>query len=247
MPRVKIRALCLTLFTLAAVAPPANAAYADRFVPFVDASDDVHVGTARGEMYVRFGPKAAKLYRQLAGRTYTSGCIADPPGGQGTSEGSDRAPRKRGRLRVGDLRGADVCFIASPMRASDDRCLFGRVPDLASGEAPECLRIIVAMSDQGRAYVDAYARTLEIATLFFDEEPLSFPELQKSLGADVVALPNPDASPPQGKVGHFDDGRTRVISALLADGTRKFARMDGDVYSSNVPALYGDWDLLTLF
>jgi hypothetical protein len=140
-----------------------------------------------------------------------------------------------------------VCFIASPMRSSDDRCLFARVPDLMPGDVPECMRAIVAMSDQGRAYVDAYSRTMEIATIFFDERPLSFPELQKSLRADVVALAAPDASPPLGKVGHFDDGRTRVISALLADGTRKFARMDGDVYSSNVPALYGDWDLLTLF
>ena len=91
---------------------------ADRFVPFVDASDDVHVGTARGGTRTcASGPKAAKLYRTLAGRTYTSGCIADPPGGQGTSAGGDRAPRKRGRLYIGDLRGADVCFIASPLRA----------------------------------------------------------------------------------------------------------------------------------
>jgi hypothetical protein len=49
------------------------------------------------------------------------------------------------------------------------------------------------------------------------------------------------------KVGHYDDGRTRVLAAVLADGPRKFARMDGDVYSSNVPALYGDWDRLTQF
>ncbi|MDA0170359.1 hypothetical protein OJ998_14770 [Solirubrobacter taibaiensis] len=244
-----LRALLLALVALLIVVPSANAAYADRFVPFVDVSDDVHVGTARGEMYVRFGPKAAKLYRKLAGRTYTSGCIADPPGGEGTSGDlpGDRAPRKRSRLYISGLPGADVCFIASPMRASDDRCLFARVPDFVPGEAPQCLRAIVAMSDQGRAYVDAYARTMEIATIIFDEDPLSFAELQKDLGSDVVALAGPDDAPPPGTVGHFDNGHTRVISALLADGTRKFARMDGDVYSSNVPALYGDWDLLTLF
>jgi hypothetical protein len=240
--------LLMVLAGFAVTAPTAQAAVADRWVPIVDASDDVHVGQAKGETYLRFGPKAAKLYRTLAGRSYTSGCMAEQPGGQGGSGASDgRLPRKRTRVFIAGLPGADVCFIASPIRASDDRCLFASMPELVPGERLQCLRVIIALSDQGRAYVDAYARMMEIATIFFDEDPLSFAELQEDLGADVVALPTPDAAPPAGKVGHFDDGHTRVISALLADGTRKFARMDGDVYSSNVPALYGDWDFLTLF
>jgi hypothetical protein len=35
MPRVKIRALCLTLFAFAAFAPSANAAVADSLLPFL--------------------------------------------------------------------------------------------------------------------------------------------------------------------------------------------------------------------
>ena len=117
------------------------------------------------------------------------------------------------------------------------------MPDFVPGEAPECVRAIVALSDQGRAYVDAYARTMEIATIFFDEEPLSFAGAAEDRSAPTSSRCRPRTPRLRpARSGHFDDGRTRVIAALLADGTRKFARMDGDVYSSNVPALYGDWD-----
>lgn len=215
-------------------------------MPILDTSDDVHVGTARGDTYVRFGPKAAKLYRTLAGRSYTSGCMAEQPGGEGTSGGEDgRLPRKRSLVAIAGLPGADVCFIASPMRASDDGCLFPRLSDFTPGVRPQCLRMVLPLSDQGRAFADAYARTLEISTLFFDEGPPSFADVQRGAGGNVVALATADASPPPGKVGHFDDGHTRVIAALLADGTRRFARTDGGVFSTNVPALMRAPDLLT--
>ncbi len=106
--------------------------------------------------------------------------------------------------------------------------------------------MIVALSDDGRAYLDAFARSVELSEVFFSPTT-TVADLQRRYGPDVVALAGPDASPPAGTVGFFDDGRTRTVAALLADGTRRFARMDGDVFSTNVPQLTCDPEVLTLF
>ncbi|MDA0137441.1 hypothetical protein [Solirubrobacter deserti] len=229
---------CLLTFVLV---PSAHAAIGDELIPYVDASDDVHVGTpSRHAVTVRFGPRAAKLYRSLRGGPYSSGCIAERRRGT-SSGGHNELPRKRSRVTIAVTPGADVCFVATAARASDGGCINPRTV-----RDRECVRFVVALSDRGRAIVDEIKRTFEIGGLFFEDE-VPFAELQQILGGDLVTLATPDALPPPGTVGVFDDGNVRVVAALLADGTRWFARRDGGVYSTNVPRLFGDRDTLTLF
>ena len=119
-----------------------------------------------------------------------------------------RMPRKRGRVNVPVLSITDVCFISGkelrgvdgcmPAVVDDDRCVDRRRADRA-----------------GLADIDERLRAVELAALF--DAPLA--EVQEELGADVVVLESPDASPPPGKVGIFsrvaDDGRRGVA----ADGS----------------------------
>ena len=85
---------------------------------------------------------------------------------------------------------------------------------LAPDEAPWCARVIVALSADGRAYLDGFSRAAELTAVFF-HWARSLADLQRSYGTDVVALPAPDAAPPVGKVGYFDDGHTRAVAAVL--------------------------------
>ena len=106
--------------------------------------------------------------------------------------------------------------------------------------------MIVALSADGRAYLDGFSRAAELTAVFF-HWARSLADLQRSYGTDVVALPAPDAAPPVGKVGYLDDGHTRAVAAVLEDGTRRFVRRDGDVFSTNVEQLARDPEVLTLF
>ena len=74
--------------------------------------------------------------------------------------------------------------------------------------------MIVALSADGRAYLDGFSRAAELTAVFF-HWARSLADLQRSYGTDVVALPAPDAAPPVGKVGYFDDGHTRAVAAVL--------------------------------
>jgi hypothetical protein len=55
----------------------------------------------------------------------------------------------------------------------------------------------------------------------------------------VVALEQSDAAPAPGTTGVYLNGATRVVAVTLRDGTRKFVRWDGDVYSTNAPEFAG--------
>ena len=63
----------------------------------------------------------------------------------------------------------------------------------------------------------------------------------------MVVLDSPDASPPPGKVGIFRNDQSSAAVALLRDGTRRYIRQDGEVFSTNVPALSGGENLSSLF
>ena len=100
----------------------------------------------------------------------------------------------------------------------------------------DCVRLLVALNDAGRAQLDAFARAVELDLAF--TTPLE--ELREEVGASaIVALPAPDAAPAPGQVGVFDDGVTRTAAALRADGQRLFVTRSAGVFSTNVPALSG--------
>jgi hypothetical protein len=257
MARMFMRAFLLSALVLAVCAPGASAGPIDRYVPVYDSSSGVTVTRAGGKVVFRFGPKAAKVYRGLAGQKATVGCghpVKDDGssfsgGSVGTTGRGEtfsgragmawtdiRLPRNRGSVRVALPGTADVCFVSVK---DDDRgeC----IP--ATAEDGGCVTVVVARTEQGRTDVDERLRALELDA-FFDQP---FAELQEDLGDGVVALDSPDASPPPGTVGIFKNEQSSAAVALLRDGTRRYIRQDGDVFSTNVPTLGGGGRLGSLF
>jgi hypothetical protein len=253
MARMFMRAFFLSAAVLALAAPTAVAGPIDRYVPVYDAASGVTVARAGGKVVFRFGPKAAKAYRGIAGKKATIGCghPAKDDGTYGSYGGSDggnftthagmswtdvRLPRERGRVSVRLPNPSDVCFI-SVTDDHDDNC------PPAMPDDDRCVKVVVARTEQGRTDLDERLRAVELDAMF--DQPLA--ELQKELGDGVVALDSPDASPPPGKVGIFKNDQSSAAVALLRDGTRRYIRQDGEVFSTNVPALSGGGNLDSLF
>jgi hypothetical protein len=258
MARMLLRAFFLSVAVLGCSAATANAAIADRLFPVLDATSGVTGGKSAHGVYLRFGPKAAKAYAALAGKKVTVGCGHPVPGdgsftstGMSDTAGHDvsttssagmtwtelRLPRKRGRVDLPFGGTADVCFISGEQAPRSDVCVDAVPHD--SG----CVKLVVALTAQGHVDIDERSRALELTGLF------GFPlaEVQQEFGADVVALDSPDASPPPGKLGIYSDAQTTVAAALLRDGKRRFMRQDGELFTTNVPALAGGRGMTSLF
>ncbi|WP_157592183.1 hypothetical protein [Solirubrobacter soli] len=248
-----MRAFLLSMAVLALAAPAASAGPFDKVVPIYDASDGVSVTRSGGKIVFRFGPKAAKLYRGLAGKKAVVACghpIKDDGsyGGGGDTGGGNyswhagmfwtdvRLPSRRGRVSVRLPNPSDVCFI-SVKDPRDDVC----IP--AVGDDDYCMKVVVTRTEQGVIDLDERLRALELDSMF--DQPIA--ELQEELGDEVVALDSPDATPPPGMVGLFNDEQTTVAATLLRDGRRWYVRRDGDVFSTNVPAIGTSGHLDSLF
>jgi hypothetical protein len=246
LARVKLRALCLTLLASACFAPGANAAVADSLLPIYDAADDVHV--RGGGESLRFGPKAAKLYKTFAGKRASVGCaeVYDDDGAL-RSSGFMSHPDYRIAKRRGSVpmwTAGDYCAIATKRTKQEARCFPAEAGSL-------CVRVIVATNAKGRAFLDQRSRTIElsmtISAVGLAGDPTSklpggtrLERVQAMLGPDVVELATPEDSPPAGKVGFWTDDRTGIAAvALLADGTRRYVRFQDGVYSTNDLLLNG--------
>jgi hypothetical protein len=243
-------ALRLALLTLAAfilAAPTAGAAVADRYVPFYDAPDGVTSGfDSHGALFLRFGSKAASIYRRIGGQRGTrvacDGVIARPNGATPISGGytgiDSKLPRKRSRVyphTLGSTRPMDVCAVATKRVSPEYPCL-----PLGGDESARCVRVIVALTDLGRAYVDARSRAIELFQIKSylgvaqtEDDPIG--ELRRLVKSDaVVALPTPDAAPPTGNVGVWLNGENYAIGSVLQDGRLLFARYLDGVYSTHI-------------
>jgi len=263
MWRVKIRALCLTLLTFACVAPSANAAVADSILPFYDAADGVRVvHRSSGEDVIRFDAKAAKIYKTIAGKTATIGCgavFAEPEGegplastGFGVSS-KERLPKRRGTVRLGISKAVEFCSISTKKTKDEELCF----PPERSSKL--CVRVAVAVKPGGAAYLDERARTIELA---FSSSMLgvaltpdfkvpgatTLDKMRSLLGPDVVELATPEDSPPAGQLGYWTDTKNFTMVVLLADGTRRFLRIQDGVFSTNDLNLAGadDDDVFSL-
>jgi hypothetical protein len=240
-----MRPLILALFALALAAPAARAEVTDK-LPVLGASDGIRLKLNARAGELRFGAKAAKLYRDLSGRRAVLVCGFWEDGGPDTVTTNAVLPRRRGsaRLRFGGR--PDVCAVATRRRNADQECPLMRV------EFPEhCTKVIVVMTDRGRAEMDALARSYDL--LNADYQLRGYPrdwatplEWLDGSVRSTVALPTPDASPPADKLGYWHESETSyAIVTLLADGSRRFLRRDGDVVSTNDPGLLGQ--SLTVF
>jgi hypothetical protein len=249
------RSLLFALLALAFAAPSAGAAtLGDLFVPDYDASDGVTVRTtSHHREFIHFGPEAAQLYRTIAGKRAMVGCgevtprkLDDVFFTTGFASSTVTLSRKRAGVSLMDSSGTpELCMIATKL-ASGGPCL-----PLSSPDEKWCARVIVAVSDSGRAFLDRKKRAIELFTVPTYEE-LAKDEngarLKPLLDRYVVALPDPDAAPPAGKVGYWTQGEDIVCSSLLADGKRAFLSMRAGVYSTNLDDLMGPpEDAFTIF
>ena len=207
---------------------------------------------------MHFGPKAAKLYRGLAGkrRALVACGRITPDEGEGpiVVGGGLRlvvhevAGASAARVYLMDSSGdAELCAIATKHTKADRTCMA-----ISSDDEGQCARVIVALTDSGRAYLAADKST--------DRARSSCPSLiglRESMPAEVkafydkyiVTLPGPDASPPAGTGRLLDcQGENLVVANLLPDGTRRFVSHQSGVYSTNVEQFMGgDDDAFTVF
>jgi hypothetical protein len=245
------RSFCLALLALACAAPAAHAdTLGDNYVPDYDAADGVTIGHS-GETripYIHFGAKAAKLYRTIAGKRVTVGCgTVTPEPAEGplssTGFGSTGVTLSKKRTRLSLMRASEdseLCVIASKRTKSDRTCL-----PLSASDEKQCARVIVAMTDSGRAYLDEKKRAIELLVVPTIQALATGKDAEKVnrvLAPYVVSLPDPDAAPPVGKVGYWTQGADAVYAAMLANGTRVFYGLRGGVFSTNLKAFMGPND-----
>jgi hypothetical protein len=235
------------LLLLVVLAPSAGAAtLGDGYIPDAETLPGVTVTVGKqGERSLRFGAKAAKVYRTLAGKraTYSCAVLENDDGwlrvDAGTSQ-RETLPRRANRvIRLARSTGVDVCALSTKRNEKRD------VPcSIPSDNERECVRVIVALTDAGRTYLDAKKRAIELFVVATSIDALAEQgrDLQKVFGDSVVALASPDASPPVGKVGYIRQPNGLATASLLASGERAFLSIQNGVYSTNVPDLMGPGD-----
>ena len=239
------------LIVLVAVALVPSAAAAQ--LP-VGEADGVRIVRESGRIVVVFTPRAAQLYRRLAGRFVGVECheLIDPDGGPFQSVGSGytvfRAPRQGRRLRTGDHARWDYCRVwleARTVRRNGRR-----------ERRPRALIVSIPLTQRGAIRLDEQAKAsvllkLEVAVgiiayrLGLKTFPTPPQVLARTRSPRVVALPTADATPPAGSVGYYSDGQQRAALVILsASGRRLFIGYEGDgVVRTNVaPYIYGKLD-----
>src|SRR4051812_36640613 len=107
-PRLLV-AIAAAAVLLAALPPSARAQLAGE-------NQGVTAVRGRHGVVLRFGPRAAAVYRRIAGRRVEVGCTTLAKAGFGISEEGRssellRAPRRRGRIATGDRSRVDYCSI----------------------------------------------------------------------------------------------------------------------------------------
>jgi hypothetical protein len=175
---------------------------------------------------IKFGKRAAKTYRRIAGRRIKLSCESVSRNGYGYGYGVDggsetivKAPRKRGRIRTFDRGRADLCTVR-----------LRRAGDEVVAAAP--------LTARGRTFLDEVVTAalvegvLELAD--HDGTPAPAADVVAQGHGLVVALDGPDAPPPPGKVGYWTDGVRVVSAAVSAAGRRLFVEIERDVVRTNV-------------
>ena len=143
-------------------------------------------------LVIRFAPRAARVYRRIAGKRITVGCDTVAPSGGGfvTTGGVSmelRAPKRRGTIRTLNAGPADYCAIRVRARGSDP------------------LVVMAPVTDAGRTYVDElatvglmYSASTVTGAENNDDRVLTIDEVGARGRGLVIALEGPDATPPAG-------------------------------------------------
>jgi hypothetical protein len=192
------------------------------------AGPDQGVTAAHGAhgIVIKFGKRAAKTYRRIAGRRIKVSCerVSRNADGYGYSvdggiEMTVRAPRKRGRIRTFDRSRADICTVRLP-KAGDE--VIAATP----------------LAARGRAFLDEFSTAVLVEGVpelgIHDGKLAPAADLVARGHGFIVALDGPDASPPHGKVGYWTDGVRVVAAAVSGAGRRLFVEVERDVFRTNV-------------
>jgi hypothetical protein len=192
------------------------------------AGPDEGVTAAHGAhgIVIKFGKRAAKTYRRIAGRRIKIWCeTVSPTGGshgvsvEGGMEMTARAPRKRGRIPTFDRSRADICVVR--LRKAGNEVV---------AAAP--------LTARGRTFLDELGIASLISTVLEigddDGTPAPAADVVAQGHGFIVALDGPDASPPHGKAGYWTDGVRVVAAGVSAAGRRLFIELERDVIRTNV-------------
>jgi hypothetical protein len=225
----------------------------------VGQTDGVRIVREHGAIVVVFTPKAARLWRRVAGKRVSVFCEEESgPDEYGivTVQGGGttfRAPRRGRRLRTGDLtRGMDFCEVwleSRTLTRNGQRVRYGRELIVA---IPPTQKGAVHLDEQARAY--ALMGVLTFASIDGRRRGLGgfptpaelvehLPVLTRPLRLSIVALPSPSDTPPAGSIGYYSDGARHAAAIVVsASGRRLFLEVDvDDVVRSNVIGyIYGD-------
>ena len=192
------------------------------------AGPDQGVTAAHGAhgIVIKFGKRAAKTYRRIAGRRIKVSCerVSRNADGYGYSvdggiEMTVRAPRKRGRIRTFDRSRADICVVR--LRKAGDEVV---------AAAP--------LTARGRTFLDELGIASLISTVLDigddDGTPAPAADVVAQGNGFIVALDAPDATPPHGKAGYWTDGVRVVVAGVTTAGRRLFIEVERDVFRTNV-------------
>jgi hypothetical protein len=219
----------------------------------------VRVFREQGALVVAFTARAARLYRQVAGRRVSVICTELVPGdgifsGVNTGGSTFRAPKRRRPIRTGDhTRNLDWCRVWLPARTvRRDGTRERRARELIAS---------VPLTQRGAVYLDEQESTFTMRRLLF---AASFATERRNLdgaptpaelldflrdrsprlsGRRVTALGSSTETPPAGAVGYYSDGEEHVAAVIVsASGRRLFIEYEpGGVLRTNVAGyMFGD-------
>jgi hypothetical protein len=219
----------------------------------VGEADGVRVRSDNGAIAVVFTPRAARLYRRIAGRVITIGCTDLPSRrnlgitGIPSKLETFRAPKRRSTLRTISVPAED-----------QDYCRVWRGRSAETGD-----RVVsVPLTQTGAVYLDEEARVREMGQLITfagiladRRRSLSWPTAADLFDAEfggrrvrdfwprpLAALDSPSATPPAGALGYYSDGAEHIAVVIVsASGRRLFYELDADdVLRTNVAGYFYD-------
>lgn len=223
----------------------------------VGQADGVLVERRSGALVVVFTPRAAKLYRRVAGKRVIVLCTKLPPvsapgyssKGLVTRGVTKRAAKRRRAIRTGNrTRGLDYC-----------RVWLAAQTVVRKGKRERRQRELIAsvpLSQAGAVRLDEESRgrtmfiLLSVAGFAAEKRtPNAYPNLTRLLPAKsrsllrVVALKDPAGTPPAGWTGYYTDGLQHVVVVAVSTlGRRMFYEQQGrDEVRTNLTGLFSDF------
>jgi hypothetical protein len=196
---------------------------------------------------VTFTPAALAASRLRAGTTVSLDCSVQHARSPLALVAIDEADQDGSEddLTWGDAKvGADgVAHVKLYANTSDnapgavDSCDVARVRHLAKHSTVDTPVARIGLTPTGVDHVDVIARATALRHLIRRAHAANGYQPVAALGAGVVAMDSPEATPPAGQTGYWTDGTHAAVATLSAAGRRLVIQdLGGDVLRTNVLA-----------